>query len=230
MATLGFDIYGTLIDTAGITDALRPYAGERAPEFAAAWRAKQLEYAFRRGLMQNFRDFAVCTEQALDWCCLSFGVKLAPASRDGLLKSYRALPPFPDALDGLRRIREAGLRAYAFSMGRADDVAGLLEASGLGNFLDGVVSLQEPQMFKPSPAAYSYFARRVGINMGDAWLVSGNPFDVIGAVSAGMNGAWVKRSPNAIFDPWEVRPTVEVETVGALADAIPAYLGAAATP
>ena len=228
MATLGFDIYGTLIDTAGITDALRPYAGERAPEFAAAWRAKQLEYAFRRGLMQNFRDFAVCTEQALDWCCLSFGVKLAPASRDGLLTSYRALPPFPDALDGLRRIREAGLRAYAFSMGRADDVAGLLEASGLGNYLDGVVSLQEPQMFKPSPAAYSYFARRVGINMGDAWLVSGNPFDVIGAVSAGMNGAWVKRSPNAIFDPWEVRPTVEVETVGALADAIPAHLGATA--
>lgn len=79
-------------------------------------------------------------------------------------------------------------------------------------------------MFKPSPAAYSYFARRVGIGMGDAWLVSGNPFDVIGAVSAGMNGAWVKRSPDAVFDPWEVRPTVAVDSVGALAEAIPAHL------
>lgn len=230
MATLGFDIYGTLIDTAGITDALRPHAGERAAAFSAAWRAKQLEYAFRRGLMQNFRDFAVCTEQALDFCASSFGIRLSPAHRDALLSAYRELPPFPDALDGLRRVREAGLRAFAFSMGRADDVAGLLERSGLGTHIDGIVSLQEPQMFKPSPAAYSYFARRVGIGMGEAWLVSGNPFDVIGAVSAGMNGAWVKRSPDAIFDPWEVRPTVEVETVGALAEAIPAYLGAAATP
>lgn len=224
MATLGFDIYGTLIDTAGITDALRPHAGDRAAEFSAAWRAKQLEYAFRRGLMQNFRDFAVCTEQALDFCALAFGVKLAPSARDTLLSAYRALPPFPDALDGLRRIRAAGLRAYAFSMGRADDVAGLLESSGLGAYFEGIVSLQEPQMFKPSPAAYSYFARRVGVGMGDAWLISGNPFDVIGAVSAGMHGAWVKRSPNAVFDPWEVQPTVVVDSVGALADAIPAYL------
>jgi len=36
----------------------------------------------------------------------------------------------------------------------------------------------------------------------DAWLVSSNPFDVIGVISAGMRAAWVKRSPDALFNSW----------------------------
>jgi len=43
--TLGFDVYGTLIDPLGIAAALRDHVGEHAPAFAALWRAKQLEYA-----------------------------------------------------------------------------------------------------------------------------------------------------------------------------------------
>lgn len=52
------------------------------------------------------------------------------------------------------------------------------------------------------------------------YLPSGNPFDVIGAVSAGMSGAWVKRSPDAVLDPWEIEPTLIVETLPALNDAL----------
>ncbi len=50
--------------------------------------------------------------------------------------------------------------------------------------------------------------------------MSGNPFDVIGAVAAGINGAWVRRSPDAVWDPWGIAPTVTVDTVGALASAV----------
>ena len=46
-------------------------------------------------------------------------------------------------------------------------------------------------------------------------MVSSNPFDVIGAISAGMHAAWVKRSPEAIFDPWGIEPTI---TVGGITD------------
>ena len=47
----------------------------------------------------------------------------------------------------------------------------------------------------------------------NAWLISSNPFDVIGAISAGMRAAWVQRSPEAIFDPWEIQPTATVSTL-----------------
>ena len=47
ISTLGFDVYGTLIDTAGVTTALQQYAGDRAGVFSSMWRDKQLEYSFR---------------------------------------------------------------------------------------------------------------------------------------------------------------------------------------
>jgi 2-haloacid dehalogenase len=42
------------------------------------------------------------------------------------------------------------------------------------------------------------------------WLISSNPFDVIGAINVGMQAAWVKRTPDALFDPWGIQPTVTV--------------------
>jgi 2-haloacid dehalogenase len=65
--TLGFDVYGTLIDTHGIIVTLERFIGSKAAEFSRAWRDKQLEYSFRRGLMQNYENFAVCTGNAFDY-------------------------------------------------------------------------------------------------------------------------------------------------------------------
>ena len=53
-----------------------------------------------------------------------------------------------------------------------------------------------------------------------SWQVSSNPFDVIGAVSADINAAWLQRVASAIFDPWEILPTA---VIGGL-DELPAVL------
>lgn len=99
--TLAFDVYGTLIDTQGIAAALTPHAGPLAAAFAVTWREKQLEYSFRRGLMQQYETFAVCTGQALEHTCARYKVALAPAAKLELLEAYRTLPSFPDAGPGL---------------------------------------------------------------------------------------------------------------------------------
>ena len=53
--------------------------------------------------------------------------------------------------------------------------------------------------------------------------MSGNPFDVIGAISAGMRAAWVKRATNAIFDPWTIEPTLTVASLDELPDKFADY-------
>ena len=54
----------------------------------------------------------------------------------------------------------------------------------------------------------------------DAWLISSNPFDVIGAISSGMRAAWVQRSPDALFDPWGIEPALTVHSLEDLAEQI----------
>ena len=60
-----------------------------------------------------------------------------------------------------------------------------MQANGLCEWFEGVVSCDTLKTFKPNPDVYQYFMREAG-EAKDAWLVSGNPFDVIGAVSAGV--------------------------------------------
>lgn len=218
--TLGFDVYGTLIDTAGITAALRKYAGEDAAAFSSLWRDKQLEYSFRRGLMQNYQHFAVCTRNALDYVCNVMGYEISSADRDELMAQYRILPAFPDVLEALPKLRQGDFKLFAFSNGRKADVSNLLENSGISSYFSDVISTDEIKSFKPNPAVYAHFLRRTGATGKEAWLISGNPFDVIGAISSGMRGAWVKRSERACFDPWEIQPTTTVSHIGELKDAL----------
>ena len=218
--TLAFDVYGTLIDTAGVTKALEDHAGDKARIFSDLWREKQLEYSFRRGLMRNYQSFAVCTGNALDYACKSLNIEISKKDKEGLMAQYRILPSFPDVKDGLKDLGSAGFRMFAFSNGLAEDVAGLLRNAEIDSYFDDVVSVDEIKSFKPDPAVYCHFLRRSKSGGSEAWLISGNPFDVLGAISAGMRGAWVRRNDNMVFDPWGIEPDVTVTGIAGLKEAI----------
>ena len=93
--TLAFDVYGTLIDTHGVVSKLQELIGAKAKDFSQTWREKQLEYSFRRGLMQNYENFAVCTRHALEYTCSYYKVTLTIEHKHELLDCYRTLPAFP---------------------------------------------------------------------------------------------------------------------------------------
>jgi len=211
--TLAFDVYGTLIDTRGVVAALSEIVGDKAGKFAQTWRDKQLEYSFRRGLMRNYENFAVCTGNALDYTCMHYKVSLTKGQKKELLDGYRTLPLFADVKESLTRLRAADFQLYAFSNGRADAVETLLIRGGIRDLFRGIVSVDDLRTFKPDPGVYAYFLSRSGASGLTAWLVSSNPFDVIGAISAGMKAVWVRRSNEVVFDPWEIDPTL---TVGSL--------------
>lgn len=218
--TVAFDVYGTLIDTHGVVARLQEVVGINAKDFSNTWREKQLEYSFRRGLMQNYENFAVCTSQALDYTCAYYKQLLTKEQKQNLLDIYRTLPPFKDVEGGLARLKAADFRLFAFSNGSADAVERLLVVAGIRNLFLGVVSTDDLKSFKPNPGVYGHFLRKSGASGDSAWLVSSNPFDVIGAISAGMKAAWVQRSQETVFDPWGIEPTITVGSLGELYDKI----------
>ena len=202
--TVAIDVYGTLIDTSGVISALEKCVGGQAATMSQLWREKQLEYSFRRGLMQNYRDFSVCTRQALDYACQVLGVEIPEVDKERLMEGYKALPAYADVEEALPRLKGSGVRMFAFSNGRAEDVRGLLVNAGIEDHFEGVVSVDDVRSFKPDPAVYAHFLRQAGAGVSESWLVSGNPFDVIGAM----------RSAKAVFDPWEIQPTVTIADLG----------------
>jgi 2-haloacid dehalogenase len=216
--TLGFDIYGTLIDPHGVVVKLEEFIGERAVDFSNLWRSKQLEFTFRKGLMRKYENFPVCTRQALDYTDTVMQTGLSDSAKQALMDSYRVLPAFDDVVSSLETVSQQGHRLFGFSNGTEEAVQGLLEHAGIDHFFEGVVSVDNIQTFKPDPAVYHYFLKKTGSVAAQSWLVSSNPFDIIGAVSIGMKGAWLKRAATAIYDPWGVEPTKIIDKLADLSE------------
>lgn len=217
MITLAFDVYGTLIDTQGIQVTLEEMIGDeqKANAISRRWREKQLEYSFRRALMEHYQPFSVCTRQALDYALREAKVNLNQSQLDSLLAAYRTLPAYPDALGLLQQLQFNDARAFAFTNGEATVASDLLTHAELIEYLDGIVSVDVLRTFKPSPRVYHHFSEATDSAANQTWLISGNPFDIIGARHAGWRTAWVQRG-NALFDPWGEEPDVTVQSLSEL--------------
>ena len=212
---LAFDVYGTLIDTQGVLQQLESLVGSKAQVFSDSWRAKQLEYSFRRGLMQRYEHFSVCTKDALNFTCDLLNIHLTEEQKLQLLKQYSGLPAFNDVALALPKLAEK-YRLIAFSNGESASVWSLLEQAKIADYFSAVVTADEINTFKPDPKIYQHLLNRIDSQAKDTWLISGNPFDVIGAKSCGLHAAWLKRSPTAVFDPWGIEPDIEIGQLGEL--------------
>lgn len=125
---------------------------------------------------------------------------------------YNELEVFPDAARFLHR-----LPAISASLkDRGIDVEYLIFSNGTPNMVEAAISNSELlsstfvkdgkkryisvdaiKVFKPSPKTYKHVLERLGKDTGkDVFLVSGNPFDIAGAKSAGLGTIWVNRSIN----------------------------------
>ncbi len=207
---LAFDVYGTLIDPFHMEVDLRAVFGDKAREATELWRGKQIEYSFRRGLMKKYVNFDVCTEQALRYVASQFGISLSPKAMRELLDQYLSLPAYPDVPSALAKLESRGFKLLACSNGTEGSVRGLLEHAGVLARFSGIVSVDPLGTFKPDPAVYEHLVVQARGAKENVWLISSNPFDVIGAKACGLRTVWVRRDPKKVFDPWEFEPDLVV--------------------
>jgi 2-haloacid dehalogenase len=120
------------------------------------------------------------------------------------MKAYDSLATFPDVPPALKSLAsDPNIDAYVFSNGTDAMVSSSVNQSpslsSHASVFKGLVTVQEIEVYKPDPRVYQYLAKKVGKttskeDMTSIWLVSGNPFDVVGARAAGLQAAWVDRA------------------------------------
>jgi 2-haloacid dehalogenase len=171
--------------------------------------------------MRKYADFDVCTLQALRYVSASLGVTLDEAEEHALLGAYLQLPAFADVREGLSMLKRAGYRLVALTNGTLRSARSVLENAGITEYLEDVLSVEPIATFKPDPAVYALLEKLSAGRAEPAWLVSGNPFDVIGAKAAGLSAVWLRRDPQRSFDPWEFSPDLVVGNLEELCRKLP---------
>ena len=218
---LAFDMYGTLVDTHGISQHIEQMLPAQGQRVATLWRQSQLEFSFRITLMERYEDFTYLTRKALGYALTATGNTLAAEQQETLLAHYQRLEPFDDVKPGLERLQKAGFPMVIFSNGAPSALTTLLGAAGLRPYFQDVISADDVHIYKPSRRLYHHTASRVGRAPEETRLISANPFDVTGALNAGLHAAWVNRTGSPA-DPLGQPPDVIVKSLVELAEVLEA--------
>lgn len=216
---LAFDMYSTLVDTIGISREIEQMLPEQGQRISLLWRQSQLEFSFRVTLMERYEDFAHLTRKALGYALAATGNTLSQEQQDRVLEQYQRLEPFADVQPGLERLQAAGYQMVIFSNGALSMLNPLLDATGLRPYFQDIISAEEVRVYKPTPTIYRHAAKRLGRAPAETRLISANPFDITGALNAGLKAAWVNRTSSPA-DPLGQAPDVIVTSITELARAL----------
>jgi 2-haloacid dehalogenase len=188
-----FDVFGTLLDVYSVqTLGERLFAGHGA-RLAQLWREKQIEYTRLRTMSRRYVPFSQVTRDALDFSVAALKLEATEEAMRALLAQYEHLAPFPEALDALECLKDAGVTLGVLTNGDPPLVRAALDNAGLLGQFTHVLSADTVQAYKTADAVYELGTRALGAPAGDILFVSSNGWDAIGATWHGYTTFWVNR-------------------------------------
>ena len=205
MRVLVFDVIETLLDTQALDPAFESVFGDRSVR--QQWFQQMLQSAFVSTVTNAYRDFSQLGRAALEMTAKRRGVELSPEQQQQILGMIRQLPPHPDVVDGLSRLRDAGFRMAALTNSTADVAEAQLQHAGLRDFFEQALSADMAKRLKPAREAYHMSAQRLDIGAADMRMIAAHAWDVTGAMRAGCVAAFVAR-PNMVLDPAGEQPDI----------------------
>lgn len=107
----------------------------------------------------------------------------------------------------------------AFSNSSLELIAAQINNAGLKEYFDDIVSVEETGSFKPDPKVYEFVAKRINRPIEELRLVATHDWDTHGALSAGMQAAYIDRS-GASYHPQYRQPDVYATTMGDVVEKI----------
>lgn len=195
---LTFDVFGTVVDWRGsLIREGRALGRARKLDvdwatFADAWRAgyRPAMDRVRRGKLP-WMNIDALHRLILEELLEKFAVaRLSEADKDRLNSVWHRLKPWPDALQGLRRLK----KKYVIGTLSNGNVALLTNmAKNAGLPWDCILSAELFRHYKPDREAYLGAAALLGLRPREVMMVAAHADDLVAARKAGLRTAYVHR-------------------------------------
>ena len=218
---LTFDVVGTLIDfEGGMTTYLRTLPG------GSGLSDEAILTCYRRHRGDNpTRWFPDDLVRVYERMAPELGLPQSPGAAEGLRRSIGDWPPFPDSVEGLRRL---GRRYTLVAMTNAQRWSLDLMERTLGHPFHDALSVDDSRCEKPDPVYFGFVRGRLsrdGILMEDILHVAQSQYHDIGvAKRLGYTVCWIERrrglvGPGGTLDAERTEPDLHFSTLEELADA-----------
>lgn len=216
---LAFDVFGTVVDWRGsiIREGAAFGKGRNIridwAKFADAWRNgyKPAMDRVRKGELP-WMNIDALHRNILDELLESFGISgLKEPDIDFLNRAWHRLDPWPDAVEGLARLRGRYVVA-TLSNGNVALLVNMARHAGLT--WDCIISAELFQHYKPDPEVYQGAAGLLGIRPDELLMVAAHKNDLHAARAAGCKTAFtprpLERGPDSMPD---ISPDPEFDVI-----------------
>ncbi|MEZ4503290.1 MAG: haloacid dehalogenase type II [Dehalococcoidia bacterium] len=210
-----FDVFGTVVDwRSGVDREGRSLAERRGiegvdwAEVADRWRAlyQPSMQAVRSG-ERPFANLDVLHRESIERVVAELGIEgLTASDLDELTLAWHRLDPWPDAVEGLTRLKAHYILATQ-SNGNIALMVNMAKRAGLP--WDLVLGAEVTGHYKPEPECYRRACGLLGLPGEQCMMVAAHPGDLEAARNAaGMRTAYIPR-PLEYGDPARHRPPAE---------------------
>ncbi len=195
---LTFDVFGTTVDwCAGVAREAEALLGQRGHRldwvaFANRWRREyQPAMEAVRSGKRGYVVMDVLHREMLEVALKEFGVSdLSDADKDRFAMSWRRLPPWPDTVEGMTRLKRK-FTLVALSNGNIALIAEMAKRGGLP--WDVILGADIVQTYKPMPALYDSAPQLLDLKASQVMMVACHAWDLDHAMKRGLRTAYVRR-------------------------------------
>jgi len=215
-----FDVFGTCVDwRSSVIDEGEALArrlgleGVDWPALADAWRARyqpQLETV--RSGRRPWTKLDVLHREALDGVLADFALDgVSEQDRTDFNLVWHRLAPWPDTVEGLRRLKQRFIIAPN-SNGHIALVLHLSKRAGMP--WNAILGAEIARAYKPSPEAYLRNVEALGLSPPEVMMVAAHNGDLAAAAGCGLKTAFVPRpTEHGPGQTSDLRPDHEMDLV-----------------
>ncbi|RCW91379.1 haloacid dehalogenase type II [Winogradskyella arenosi] len=202
---LFFDVNETLLDLTAMKESVGKVLGNRS-DLLPLWFTTMLQYSLVETSGRQYHDFGIIGSAALQMVAANHGISITEEeARESILVPIRSLPAHPEVKQALADLKKAGYTLVSFTNSSNIGVETQFKNSGLLEYFDQRLSIEDMGKFKPHADAYDWAARKMGLKSEECLLVAAHGWDIAGALWAGWRGAFISR-PGAQLYPLAPAP------------------------
>jgi 2-haloacid dehalogenase len=216
-SVLVFDVNETLLDLSSLGSRFSSIFGDTHPQ--GEWFARMLHGSLVANHVGAYRPFEMIGVEALMAVAKRRGLDVEESQAMRIVGAMTELPAHPDVIPALERVVDAGFRTAALTNGSTRTANAQIENAGLHVFIQMVISVDQVGRFKPDPMPYRHAADLMEVMIDQTMLVAAHDWDVVGALSAGAQAAYISR-PRSVWSLPDPLPVISAPDLGGIADAL----------
>lgn len=197
-SVLFFDVNETLLDLRELRDTVAEVL-QGGEEVVSVWFETMLHYSLVANATDEYQNFGKIGAASLMMLAKKRKVNLDMERARKVVEMIRSVPPHPEVPQALEDLNSKEYRLAALTNSPREGMEAQLKNAGIAGFFEQQLSVEDIGLYKPCRHVYRWAARRMGVVPDRCLFIAAHGWDVAGAMSAGMNAAFLNRPGQNLY-------------------------------